>query len=117
MLVVIFNCNHCPTAQAYEERIARLDDDTRGRGSPWSSSRPTTLPRSGSTSWATPTSSDSFEDMKIRARDHKFALPLPLRRRDPGDGESLWRPCHAPRLSSSTPTASSATSAGSTTRT
>src|SRR5947209_19262999 len=24
MLVVILTCNHCPTAQAYEERIARL---------------------------------------------------------------------------------------------
>src|SRR5205814_6930038 len=32
VLVVIFNCNHCPTAQAYEERIARLHAETRDKG-------------------------------------------------------------------------------------
>ena len=59
---------------------------------------------------------DSFEEMKIRARDHRFAYPVPLRRRDAGDGA---RPtaCWPRRTStSSTPIASSATSAGSTTR-
>ena len=31
-LVVIFTCNHCPTAQAYEERIKQLVTDYRPRG-------------------------------------------------------------------------------------
>lgn len=32
LLVVVFTCNHCPTAQAYEDRIARLAADYRERG-------------------------------------------------------------------------------------
>ena len=32
VLVVIFTCNHCPTAQAYEGRIARLLADYRDKG-------------------------------------------------------------------------------------
>ncbi|MGI8565360.1 MAG: redoxin domain-containing protein, partial [Pyrinomonadaceae bacterium] len=32
VLVVVFTCNHCPTAQAYEERIKQLVNDYRGKG-------------------------------------------------------------------------------------
>ena len=32
LLVVVFTCNHCPTAQAYEERVIKLDADYRSRG-------------------------------------------------------------------------------------
>src|SRR5215472_8265554 len=32
ILVVLFTCNHCPTAQAYEERIARLSADYQAKG-------------------------------------------------------------------------------------
>ena len=56
VLVVLFTCNHCPTAQAYEDRVARLHADYETRGSPSSPSRRTTRRRSGSTSSATPTS-------------------------------------------------------------
>ena len=31
-LVVIFTCNHCPTAQAYEQRLLKLHADYKGRG-------------------------------------------------------------------------------------
>ena len=34
-----------------------------------------TRPPSGSTSWAITDLGDSFEDMKIRAKDHQFAYP------------------------------------------
>jgi cytochrome oxidase Cu insertion factor (SCO1/SenC/PrrC family) len=27
VLVIVFTCNHCPTAQAYEERIQKLHDE------------------------------------------------------------------------------------------
>jgi hypothetical protein len=27
LLLVVFTCNHCPTAQAYESRIMKLHDD------------------------------------------------------------------------------------------
>src|SRR4030095_2553655 len=32
ILVVIFTCNHCPTAQAYEERIKQLVTDYKSKG-------------------------------------------------------------------------------------
>ena len=32
VLVLIFTCNHCPTAQAYEKRIIQLVNDYQGRG-------------------------------------------------------------------------------------
>src|SRR5215207_1463820 len=32
VLVVVFTCNHCPTAQAYEERLIQLADDYREKG-------------------------------------------------------------------------------------
>ena len=32
ILVIIFTCNHCPTAQAYEERIIQLTKDYSAKG-------------------------------------------------------------------------------------
>src|SRR5688572_4254409 len=32
LLAIIFTCNHCPTAQAYEERIKSLVTDYKSRG-------------------------------------------------------------------------------------
>ncbi len=75
VLVVIFTCNHCPTAQAYESRIAKLQEDYQDKGVAVvaiSPNDPTAvrLDELGYTDLG-----DSFEDMKIRARDHKFAYP------------------------------------------
>jgi peroxiredoxin len=75
VLVVIFNCNHCPTAQAYEERIARLHAETKDKGVALVAISPNDpaalrLDELGYTDVG-----DSFEDMKFRARDHHFAYP------------------------------------------
>ena len=32
VLVIIFTCNHCPTAQAYEERMIEIVNDYQGKG-------------------------------------------------------------------------------------
>ena len=32
VLVIIFTCNHCPTAQAYEERLVKLTSDYKDKG-------------------------------------------------------------------------------------
>jgi Peroxiredoxin len=32
ILVIVFTCNHCPTAQAYEERLKQLHTDYRDKG-------------------------------------------------------------------------------------
>src|SRR4051812_25519942 len=75
VLVVVFTCNHCPTAQAYEERLARLCTDYKGKGvavvaiSP-NDPKAVRLDELGYTDLG-----DSFEDMKIRARDHKYPYP------------------------------------------
>src|SRR5438093_5907700 len=31
ILVIIFTCNHCPTAQAYEQRIIKLNEDFKDK--------------------------------------------------------------------------------------
>jgi peroxiredoxin len=75
VLVVIFTCNHCPTAQAYETRIAGLQADFKDKGVAVVAISPNDpaavrLDELGYTDLG-----DSFEEMKIRARDHKFAYP------------------------------------------
>src|SRR4051812_2751691 len=75
VLVVIFTCNHCPTAQAYEARIARLHDDYRNKGVALVAISPNDpaavrLDELGYTDVG-----DSFDEMKLRARERKFAYP------------------------------------------
>jgi len=75
ILVVAFTCNHCPTAQAYEQRIKALAQDYRGKGVALVAISPNDpqavrLDELGYTDL-----SDSFEEMKIRAQDQKFNFP------------------------------------------
>jgi peroxiredoxin len=75
VLVVVFTCNHCPTAQAYEDRFARFHETYTPRGVAFVAISPNDpkavrLDELGYTDLG-----DSFEDMKIRAKDHKFAYP------------------------------------------
>jgi peroxiredoxin len=75
VLVVIFTCNHCPTAQAYEERIKRLHADYKDKGVALVAISPNDplavrLDELGYTDL-----SDSFEEMKIRAKQRGFAFP------------------------------------------
>jgi len=75
VLVVIFTCNHCPTAQAYEERIKKLTADYKDKGVTVvciSSNDPCAL-RLDEMAWSDV--GDSFEDMKIRAKDKGFNFP------------------------------------------
>jgi peroxiredoxin len=75
VLVVIFSCNHCPTAQAYEGRIKKLVDDYRAKGvalvviSP-NDPKALRLDELGYTDVG-----DSLEDMKLRAEEQKFNFP------------------------------------------
>jgi len=75
VLCVIFTCNHCPTAQAYEGRVARLDLDYRDKGVAVVAISPNNpaavrLDELGYTDLT-----DSFDDMKIRAKDHHYSYP------------------------------------------
>ncbi len=72
VLAVVFTCNHCPTAQAYEERLVKLHVDYKDRGvalvavSP-NDPKAVRLDELGYTDVG-----DSLEDMKIRAKDRGF---------------------------------------------
>lgn len=75
ILVVIFTSVHCPTAQAYEARIKKLVDDYRPRSVAFVAINPNNpdavrLDEQGYTDL-----DDSFESMKIRARDRGFNHP------------------------------------------
>jgi peroxiredoxin len=72
VLVVVFTCNHCPTAQAYEGRIAKLAADYKDKGVALVAISPNDplavrLDELGYTDV-----SDSRADMKIRAKDQGF---------------------------------------------
>lgn len=75
VLVVVFTCNHCPTAQLYEGRIKKLADDYRGKSVSLVAIEPNNpnairLDELGYTDV-----SDSLDDMKIRAAYRHFDFP------------------------------------------
>jgi peroxiredoxin len=75
VLVIVFTCNHCPTAQAYEERIQKLHDEYAGKGVALVAVSPNDpqavrLDELGYTDL-----SDSLAEMKIRAHDKGFTFP------------------------------------------
>jgi len=75
ILVIIFSCNHCPTAQAYEQRIIDLERDYKSKNvqvmmiSP-NSPKAVSLSELGYTDLG-----DTYEDMKIRAGERGFRFP------------------------------------------
>ena len=75
VLVVIFTCNHCPTAQYYEGRIKKLVGDYKDKGVAVVGIMPND-PKSvrlDELGWTD--LSDSFDEMKIRAKDAAFNFP------------------------------------------
>ncbi|MFT3935779.1 MAG: redoxin family protein [Chitinophagaceae bacterium] len=75
LLVVVFTCNHCPTAQAYEERIMKLASDYKDKGVALVAIMPND-PTSITLSELDYTDmGDSFEEMKTRAARKKFNYP------------------------------------------
>jgi peroxiredoxin len=75
ILVIVFTCNHCPTAQAYEDRIKQLVTDYSSKGVKLIAISPNDplsvrLDEMGYTDVG-----DSFDDMKVRAKDKQFNFP------------------------------------------
>jgi peroxiredoxin len=75
ILVVIFTCDHCPTAQYYEERIKQLTADYKDRGVAVVAISPNDPKSVRFDELAWTDLGDSFEDMKIRAKDRQFNFP------------------------------------------
>lgn len=75
ILVVVFTCNHCPTAQAYEERIIQLAKAYAGKSVAVVAIMPND-PASITLSELDYTDlSDSFAEMKVRAKEKGFNFP------------------------------------------
>jgi peroxiredoxin len=75
ILVILFTCNHCPTAQAYDDRIIKMYDDYKDKGVALVAINPNDatgirLDELGYTEF-----SDSFPEMKQRAKDRNFKFP------------------------------------------
>ncbi|MHC4284640.1 MAG: redoxin domain-containing protein, partial [Planctomycetota bacterium] len=75
ILVVIFTCNHCPTAQAYEERMKKLTADYKNKGVAVIAISPNDPKAVRLDELGYSDVSDSFEEMKFRAKDKKFNFP------------------------------------------
>jgi peroxiredoxin len=74
-LVVVFTCNHCPTAQYYEERIKQIAADYKDKGVALVAISPND-PKSvrlDELGWTD--LSDSFAEMKLRAKERGFNFP------------------------------------------
>jgi peroxiredoxin len=74
-LVILFTCNHCPTAQAYEARIKAIAEEYRGRSVALVAISPNSplgllLEELGYADMG-----DTYEDMQIRARDAEYNFP------------------------------------------
>jgi peroxiredoxin len=75
VLVVVFTCNHCPTANAYAGRVQKLHDDFKDKGVALVAISPNDplavrLDELGYTDVG-----DSFEEMKIRAKEKSITYP------------------------------------------
>jgi peroxiredoxin len=75
VLVLVFTCNHCPTAQLYETRIKKLADDYRGKGVALVAIQPNNPAAIQLDELGYTDVSDSFEDMKTRAAYRHFDFP------------------------------------------
>ena len=75
LLAILFTCNHCPTAQAYEDRVQKYVDDYKDKGVQLVAISPNADKAVQFNELGYTDLSDSFEDMKIRAKDKNFTYP------------------------------------------
>ncbi|PKQ68692.1 thioredoxin family protein [Labilibaculum manganireducens] len=64
--IVIFTCNHCPYAVAYEDRIIEIDKKYKEKGFPVIAINPNDPELY---------ESDSFDNMIVRAKEKRFTFP------------------------------------------
>ncbi len=67
--IVIFTCNHCPYSKLYEDRIIALDNKYKNKGFPVIAINPNDPAIEPE---------DSFDKMKIRAKEKGFTFPYLL---------------------------------------
>jgi thiol-disulfide isomerase/thioredoxin len=75
VLVIIFSCNHCPVAQAYEDRMIGICNDYKNRDVAFVVISPNSVKSLNYWEMGWSDLGDSFEEMKIRANDKNFPFP------------------------------------------
>ncbi len=63
ILVLVFTCNHCPVAVAYQDRLIQLQQDYQAKGVQVVAVNVNNIP------------ADRLEPMKVRAKEKKFNFP------------------------------------------
>ena len=75
VLAIVFTCNHCPTAQAYEDRLIQLVKDYRPKGVAVVAISPNDPKSVRLDELGYSDLSDSFEEMKMRAKESFIGSP------------------------------------------
>ena len=75
VLVIIFTCNHCPTAQAYEQRIIDIDKEYQSKGVQIIAISPNSPLGILYEELGYSDLGDSYEDMIVRDKEQDFNFP------------------------------------------
>lgn len=75
VLVIVFTCNHCPTAQAYEDRLIRLTSEYEKKNVAVVAIMPNDPACLRLDELDFSDIGDSYEEMKIRAKEKVFNFP------------------------------------------
>lgn len=74
-LVIIFTCNHCPTAQAYEDRIIQFTNEYKEKGVAVVGIMPNSVMGLLPEECGYTDLNDSYAEMQIRAKDKGYNFP------------------------------------------
>jgi len=75
VLAIIFTTNHCPTANAYEQRIIDLHKDYSAKGVAVVAINPNDPQAVRLDELGYTDVTDDFDSMKLRAKEHQYAFP------------------------------------------
>ncbi len=75
VLVIVFICNHCPTSQAYENRLIKMTSDYAGKGVAVVAINPNNPAGLRLDELGYSDLGDSFDEMKIRAKNAHYNFP------------------------------------------
>ncbi len=97
ILVIVFTCDHCPTAQAYEQRLIQLTKDYSSRGVAVVAIMPNDPKSVQLDELGYADLGDSFEEMKIHAKRKHFNFPY-LFDGDHEDAAKAYGPVATPHV-------------------
>lgn len=97
VLVVLFTCNHCPTAQLYEARVKKYVDDYKAKGVALVAISPNDPKSIRLNELGYTDVNDTLEEMKIRAKDQAFNFAY-LYDGDKQDASKAYGPVATPHV-------------------